>query len=136
MDIRQLKHFIAIAEEGSLSAASARLHVAQTIERYARQASCHMNVAIEMDALSQIKELVVRGSGFTILTPAATHDRVSRQELVMSRIVDPAARLSGAQSGTAHDPGPAGRSNGLPSDVVDDLIKRHIWAEGKPHATS
>ena len=29
MDIKQLKYFIAIAEEGSLSAASARLHVAQ-----------------------------------------------------------------------------------------------------------
>ena len=29
VDIKQLKYFIAIAEEGSLSAASARLHVAQ-----------------------------------------------------------------------------------------------------------
>ena len=29
MDIKQLKYFVAIAEEGSLSAASVRLHVAQ-----------------------------------------------------------------------------------------------------------
>ena len=43
-----------------------------------------------MDALVQIKELVARGSGFTILVAAAAHDRVARGDLASSRIVEPA----------------------------------------------
>src|SRR5581483_5946561 len=43
----------------------------QTIERHSRTLSKPLNVIIEMDSLTQIKELVMRGSGYTILAPAA-----------------------------------------------------------------
>ena len=43
----------------------------QTLERHARTLGRPLNVRIEMDSLAQIKELVVRGSGYTVLAPAA-----------------------------------------------------------------
>ncbi len=49
----------------------------QTIDRYVRAAGKSLNVVIEMDALSQIKELVARGNGYTILAPPAADDRVA-----------------------------------------------------------
>jgi len=110
----------------------------QTIDRYARQASCSMNVVIEMDALSHIKELVVRGSGYTILTPAAAHDRVARDELLMSRIVDPVIPRPVYMVRNQERPmTQACRAvERVTIDVVNDLIRRNIWAEGRSHGFS
>ena len=48
------------------------------IDRFARSAGISLNVWLEMDALTQIKELVSRGSAFTILAPASVQHRVER----------------------------------------------------------
>lgn len=105
----------------------------QTIDRFARQAGCVMNVVIEMDALTQIKELVVRGSGYTILTPAAAHDRVKRGELVQSLIVEPviprAVYLVRNQSRPMTQACRAVER--ITIEVVNDLIRRKIWASGE-----
>lgn len=105
----------------------------QTIDRFARQAGCVMNVVIEMDALTQIKELVVRGSGYTILTPAAAHDRVKRGELVQSLIVEPviprAVYLVRNQSRPMTQACRAVER--ITIAVVNDLIRRKIWASGE-----
>jgi len=61
----------------------------RTIDKYAQSRGLDLNVCVEMDALAQIKELVARGSGFTILAAAAAHDRAARGELVSSPIVEP-----------------------------------------------
>jgi len=62
------------------------------IERYARAAGVRLNVWLEMDALTQIKELVARGSAATILAPASARDRAERGEMVGSPIARPALR--------------------------------------------
>jgi LysR family nitrogen assimilation transcriptional regulator len=107
----------------------------QTIERYARQADCHMNVVIEMDALTQIKELVARGSGYAILTPAAAYDRVKRGELVHSQITEPviprAVYLVRNQSRPMTQACRAVER--ITIDVVNDLIRRNIWTAGDAH---
>ena len=46
------------------------------IDRYTRSHGIRLNVATEMDALNQIKTMVSRGSGYTILAPAAAIDFV------------------------------------------------------------
>lgn len=104
----------------------------QTIERYGRTAGCSFNVVIEMDALSQIKELVVRGSGYTILTPAAAHDRLQHNELVMSRIVDPVIpRSVYLVRNKAKPMTQACRAvERVTIDVVRDLVQRKIWTSG------
>lgn len=107
----------------------------QTIERYGRQSGNGFRVVIEMDALSQIKELVARGSGYTILAPAAAHDRLQSGELVMSRIVDPV--MSRPVYLVRNRAKPLTRAcqavERITIEVVNDLVRRKIWtvAESK-----
>jgi LysR family nitrogen assimilation transcriptional regulator len=100
-----------------------------TIERYGRSSGRGFNVVIEMDALSQIKELVARGSGYTILAPAAAHDRVQTGELVMSRIVDPV--MSRPVYLVRNQAKPLTRAcqavERITIDVIKDLVRRKIW---------
>lgn len=110
----------------------------KTIDRFAAGAGLELNVAIEMDALSQIKELVVRGSGFTILAPAAAHDRVRQGELVSSPIVDPAMtrpvhlvrKLTKPQTYVCRE------VERITIAVVDDLVRRQIWQSSRPATRS
>ncbi|PLS21319.1 LysR family transcriptional regulator [Neptunicoccus cionae] len=60
------------------------------IENAAAQSGVSLNVVTELDAMTQIKELVARGSGFSIFAPAACHDYVQEGKLLKSPIVDPA----------------------------------------------
>ena len=59
------------------------------IENYCAAEGIRLNVVVEMDAMTQIKELVSRGSGYTIFAPAAAHDFVSRGELLRAPIIAP-----------------------------------------------
>lgn len=61
----------------------------KAIERGAASVGVSLDVVVEMDAMTQLKELVARGSGYTIFTSAAANDFVGRGELVRSLIVDP-----------------------------------------------
>ena len=106
----------------------------QTLERHARTLSKGLNVIIEMDSLAQIKELVVRGSGYTILAPAAANDRVHRGELLMSRIVEPVISrpvyLVRNQVKPMTDA--CGAVERTTLDVVEDLVRRKIWLVAEP----
>ena len=106
----------------------------QTLERYADAAGGSFNVVIEMDALSQIKELVVRGSGYTILAPAAAHDRVRQGELVSSPIVEPVlSRPVCLVRNLAKPFTEACRAvERITLDVVEDLVRRKICAIAEP----
>ena len=106
----------------------------QTVERHARTLGRPLNVIIEMDSLAQIKELVVRASGYTILAPAAANDRVHRGELVMSRIVEPVISrpvyLVRNQIKPVTDA--CGAVERTTLDIVEDLVRRKIWLVAEP----
>ncbi len=101
----------------------------RTIEKYAQSRSLDLNVGMEMDALAQIKELVARGSGFTILAAAAAHDRAQRGELVSSPIVEPVMtrpihlvrKLTRPQTYVSRE------VERITLEVIDDLVARGIW---------
>ena len=101
----------------------------QRIERCVRELHEHLNVIIEMDSLAQIKELVTRGSGFTILAPAAAFDSVQRGELLSSRILDPhMSRPIYLVRNQAKPMTAACKAvERITMDVVHDLVKRKIW---------
>ena len=101
----------------------------RTIEQFALGRGLQLNVCVEMDALAQIKELVARGSGFTILAAAAAHDRAERGELVCSPIVDPVIvrpiylvrKLTRPQTYVSRE------VERITLEVVNDLVTRGIW---------
>lgn len=59
------------------------------IEEYCAQNGVTLNVVVEMDAMTQIKEFVARGSGYTIFAPVAAQDFVKRGELLRAPIIQP-----------------------------------------------
>jgi LysR family nitrogen assimilation transcriptional regulator len=99
------------------------------IEKYAQSRSLSLNVCVEMDALVQIKELVARGSGFTILAAAAAHDRVERGDLVFSPIVEPTLtrsvylvrKLTHPQTYISRE------VERITLEVINDIVSRGIW---------
>lgn len=102
------------------------------IEAQARALGVALNVVIEMDAMTQIKDLVARGSGYTIFAPAAAQDFVARGELVKARIVDPVmARPVYLVRNPARPPSRATRAvEAIARTVARELIERGIW-EGR-----
>jgi LysR family transcriptional regulator, nitrogen assimilation regulatory protein len=60
----------------------------ETIERFVGERGVHINVVIEMDALSHLKSLVARGAGYSMLAPAAVIDEVKQRKLVLIPIRD------------------------------------------------
>ena len=82
-----------------------------------------------MDALGQIRTLVARGSGCTILAPAAANDAVERGELAMAPIVEP--RLIRPVYLVRNPAKPLTRASAelerITLEVVRDLIGRGIW---------
>ncbi len=99
------------------------------VEKIARAHNCTLNVVLELDAMTQIKELVARGSGYTILSPAAANDSLARGDLVHSTIIEPRltrpvylVRRSGGHVS------PACREvERLTVEVTRDLVARGIW---------
>lgn len=64
----------------------------ETIERYARAQAIALKIPLEVDSLLQIKRLVARGSGYTILPQVAVVDDLASGTLVSIPIVQPAVR--------------------------------------------
>jgi len=108
---------------------SARHGLRALVERATRAAHLALNVVIEMDSLPQIKTLVARGSGYTLLSPAAAHDFVEMGLLVQAPIVEPVIRrpmflvrsaMTGATSTSL-------AVEKLCEEVIRDLVSRGIW---------
>lgn len=99
------------------------------IDRYTRSNAVRLNIATEMDALSQIKTMVSRGSGYTILAPAAAIDFVERGELVMAPIIEPRmTRPVYLVRNPAKPVTTASRElERITIEVIRDLIARGIW---------
>ncbi|TRD22032.1 LysR family transcriptional regulator [Palleronia caenipelagi] len=99
------------------------------IDRFMKAQGIDLNVPTEMDGLGHIKSMVSRGSGYTILAPAAAIDYVERGELIMAPIVDPAMVRPVY---LMRNPGrPATRASReverITLEVIRDLVARGIW---------
>ena len=99
------------------------------IDRFARAHGIDLRVAIEMDALTQIKTLVARASGYTILAPAAAQDLVERGELVSARIEQPVMRrpVYLVRNPSSSITRASREVESLTLKVIDDLVARNIW---------
>lgn len=104
----------------------------KTITRHTSALGIELNVVIEMDAMTQIKELVARGSGYTIFAPAAAYDFVARGELVKSPIVEPqiSRPVYLVSSSTRAMSRACKAVEQLTLTVARDLVRRGIW-EGR-----
>ncbi|MEJ8569913.1 LysR family transcriptional regulator [Microbaculum marinum] len=101
----------------------------RTIEKHAHARHIEMNVVLEMDAMTQIKELAARGSGYTIFAPAAAHDFVARGELLKARIVDPviARPVYLANNPALPMSGACRAVEQITLEVARELVRRGIW---------
>ena len=109
------------------------------IDRFTRSQGVQLTVATEMDALSQIKTMVSRGSGYTILAPAAAIDFVERGELIMAPIIEPRmTRPVYLVRNPAKPVTTASRElERITIDVIRDMVARGIWrAEDEPEMTA
>jgi LysR family nitrogen assimilation transcriptional regulator len=88
-----------------------------------------LDIATEMDGLGQIKTLVARGSGYTILAPAAAIDFVERGELIMAPIIEP--RMVRPVYLMRNPGKPMTRAcqevERISLEVIRDLVARGIW---------
>lgn len=66
----------------------------ELIEHHARQFGTMLQVNTEVDALTQIKALVRRGLGCTIVSHSAIHEELARGELVAQPLTEPTIRRS------------------------------------------
>jgi LysR family nitrogen assimilation transcriptional regulator len=99
------------------------------VDRYARTHGIPMRVVLEMDALTQIKTLVSRGSAYTILAPASAQDLVETGHLVRAPIVEPVMRrpvylVRNPEKVSTRATREVER---VTIEVVEDLVKRRIW---------
>lgn len=99
------------------------------IERFARANRVDLDVVLEMDALTQIKSLVSRGSGYTILAPAAAFDGVQRGELVRAPITEPTISRTVylVRNPTRPQTRAAQAIEEVTIEVIADLVRRGIW---------
>jgi LysR family nitrogen assimilation transcriptional regulator len=99
------------------------------IDRVARGQGVSLHVATEMDALGQIKTMVARGSGYTILAPAAAIDFVERGELIMAPIIEP--QMIRPVYLVRNPAKPVTRASRelerITLEVIRDLVARGIW---------
>ena len=99
------------------------------IDRFVKSHGVVLDITTEMDGLGQIKTLVARGSGYTILAPAAAIDFVDRGELIMAQIVEP--RLVRPVYMVRNPAKPVTRASleveRISLEVIHDLIARGIW---------
>lgn len=100
-----------------------------TIEGYCSKHGIKLNVVVEMDAMTQIKELVARGSGYTIFAPVAAQDFVQRGELLRAPIIVPTMmRPVYLVSNPARVMTRACRAvEQVTLDVARELVQRGIW---------
>ncbi|MGF1621065.1 MAG: LysR family transcriptional regulator [Rhodomicrobiaceae bacterium] len=101
----------------------------EMVDRYARTHGVSMRVVLEMDALTQIKTLVSRGSAYTILAPASAQDLVETGHLVRAPIVEPVMRrpvylVRNPEKVSTRATREVER---VTIEVVEDLVKRKIW---------
>lgn len=99
------------------------------IERFARAHCVALNVAMEIDSLSQIKSIVERGSGFSILAHAAVNQEVMRGAFVLVPIRNPAIRRTVylATNPERRLTRAAKEIQQLAMKIVIELVQKGLW---------
>ena len=100
-----------------------------TIERFAGSRGLYLPVVLEMDSLTNIKTLVARGSGYTILAHAAVFDEVQRGALVIVPIRDPVMRRTVFLVRNPSKPitQAAREIERLIVEIVAELVRKRLW---------
>ena len=107
-------------------------------DRSIKPTGVSLNIATEMDGLGHIKTMVARGSGYTILAPAAAIDYVERGELIMAPIVEPRLVRPVYLVRSARRPVSAA-TRAIETHcirVIEDLVRRGIWQAEFPDSQS
>ncbi len=99
------------------------------IDRFAKANGIELNVVVEMDALTQIKTLVARGSAHTILAPASVHDFLESGALLGAPLVEPAIRrpVYLVRNPEKVITRASREVEALTLVVIRDLVERGIW---------
>jgi LysR family nitrogen assimilation transcriptional regulator len=101
----------------------------ETIERFAASRGLALSVVLEMDSLTNIKTLVARGSGFTILSHAAVFDEVQSGSLVTIPIREPVMRRTVFLVRNPSKPitQAAREIERIILEIVAELVRRKVW---------
>lgn len=108
---------------------SARHGLRSILDRFAQEAGCVLDVPVETDSYTALKDLVRQGYGRTILSLAAIHDDVAAGRLTAAPIVDPAPTRRLVLSYPSDRPvSRAARLAGtLLTDILADHVRRGVW---------
>ena len=101
----------------------------RVIDQAAETAGLTLTVTTELDAMTQIKELVARGSGYSIFSPSACHDFVEAGRLLKAPIIDPVISrpVYLVRSPAMVQSRACEAVEKLTLNVTDDLVKRGFW---------
>lgn len=101
----------------------------ETVERFMEGRGVHINVVLEMDALTHMKALVERGTGYSMLAPAAVAEEVKKGKLTLVPIGD--ARIQRTvylvRNPLRVVPQAALEIERLIIELVADLVQTGIW---------
>ena len=101
----------------------------ETVERFMEGRGVHINVVLEMDALTHMKALVERGTGYSMLAPAAVAEEVKKGKLTLVPIGD--ARIQRTvylvRNPLRVVPQAALEIERLIIELVADLVHTGIW---------
>jgi LysR family transcriptional regulator, nitrogen assimilation regulatory protein len=100
-----------------------------TIERFVGSRGLSLSVVLEMDSLTNIKTLVKRGSGYTILAHAAVYEEVQRGTLAMVPLRDPVMRRTVFLVRHASRPvtQAAREIERVILDITAELVRKKLW---------
>jgi LysR family transcriptional regulator, nitrogen assimilation regulatory protein len=101
----------------------------ERLEKAAREAGITLNVTAEVDGLPQIKLLVERGVGFSILSLSAVREEVSGGRIGTRRIVSPTLQRTVSLCTLKERPPTAAAEavRQLLHRTIRDLIERDAW---------
>jgi LysR family nitrogen assimilation transcriptional regulator len=104
----------------------------ETIERFAEERGVHLNVVLEMDALTHLKSLVARGAGYSMLAPAAVTDELELRKLALVPIRDVIRRTVYLVRNPLRVVSQAAlQVERLTIDLVGELVRSGAW-RGEP----
>ena len=107
------------------------------IDQQARATGIALNVVAEVDALSQIRALVMRGEFVSILSLSAVHQELVQAQLTAAPIGDPAIRRSvDLVRNPAHTLSRASiEVERLAIEIIRELISRRVWRARWEHGS-
>ena len=94
------------------------------LDQHARQQPVQLNVALEIDTLSAMKDVALTGAACTILPLMAVREEVAQGSLVAQRITEPAIRRVIALSVTHQRM--LSRAGRLTVSRLRDLVSRFL----------